>query len=253
MADFASIPGGSGEHLTFDAVSKGIDAFYHIDTSHLVFLTDRIGDSVVDATGQDSGLLLALGKGDDKAVTGDGNDEVSGGNGADVISTGSGDDTVSGGNGADTVTLGDGDDVAFGGVGADSLYGQAGDDTLAGDVGNDSIAGGAGDDLLLGGVGADTLSGGEGDDVLAGGTGGDVFVFGNDFGRDTMTDFGPGDTLQFTANLNGSGIQVPGDLVQFVSGGAGVTKITIGESTITLQGTDKDDFLAHLSAKVQII
>lgn len=253
MVDFASIPGGSGEPLTFDAVPKGIDAFYHIDTSHFVFLIDRTGDSTVDATEQDGGLLLALGKGDDTVTTGDGSDVVLGGNGADAISTGAGDDIVLGGGGADAVTLGDGDDAAFGGVGADDLYGQAGDDTLAGDVGNDFVAGGAGDDLLLGGVGADTISGGVGDDLLAGGTGGDTFIFGNDFGHDTVPDFGPGDTLQFVANLNGSGIQVPSDLVQFVSGGAGVTKIMIGDSTITLQGTDKDDFLAQLSTKVQIV
>ena len=253
MADFASIPGGSGAPLAFDAVPKNIDAFYHIDTSHFVLLTDRTGDSTVDATGQDGGLLLGLGKGDDTAATGDGDDVVLGGNGADAISTGAGDDLVLAGGGADTVTLGDGDDAAFGGAGADNLYGQAGDDTLSGDNGDDFVAGGAGDDLLLGGAGADTLSGGTGDDLLAGGAGGDTFIFGNDFGHDTVTDFGPGDKLQFAADLNGSGIQVPSDLVQFVSGGAGVTKIVIGDSTVILQGTDKDDFLAHLSAKVQII
>jgi Ca2+-binding RTX toxin-like protein len=253
MADFASIPGGSGDSLAFDQVPQGIDAFYHIDTASFVNLALRTGDSTVDATGQDDGLTLALGKGDDNATTGDGDDVVLGGAGGDMISTGSGDDIVLGGGGADVVTLGEGDDFAIGGNGADALYGQAGDDTLTGGAGNDFVAGGAGDDVMLGGAGADTLSGGAGDDLMAGGSGADTYVFNGDFGHDIIADFEPGDTLQFASNLNGSGISVPSDLVQFVSGSAGVTKIVIGNSTVTLQGVDKDDFLSHLASKVQII
>lgn len=253
MADFASIPGGSGEPLAFDQVPQGIDAFYHIDTASLVNLALRTGDSTVDATGQDEGLTLVLGKGDDSAIMGDGNDVVLGGAGGDMISTGAGDDIVLGSGGADVATLGEGDDFATGGSGADALYGQAGDDTLIGDAGNDFVAGGAGDDVLLGGAGADTLSGGAGDDLMAGGAGADTYIFNGDSGHDIIADFGPGDTLQFASNLNGSGISVPSDLVQFVSGSAGVTKIIIGNSTVTLQGIDKEDFLSHLASKVQII
>ena len=46
-----------------------------------------------------------------------------------------------------------------------------------------------GDDLLNGGTGQDTLVGGVGDDTLTGGNGRDTFVFANDFGSDTITDF----------------------------------------------------------------
>lgn len=84
-------------------------------------------------------------------------------------------------------------------AGRDSLTGGAGDDRLLGGAGADVLIGGQGADSLLGGRGNDTLSGGAGADVLTGGAGADSFVIAPGMGRETITDFGPGDVLDLTA------------------------------------------------------
>lgn len=48
------------------------------------------------------------------------------------------------------------------------------------------ISGGNKDDVLFGGSGNDTLQGGYGDDILIGKTGNDTYIFGEDFGNDTI-------------------------------------------------------------------
>ncbi|MEO5615021.1 MAG: calcium-binding protein, partial [Cypionkella sp.] len=65
----------------------------------------------------------------------------------------------------------------------------AGNDVLMGMNGTDNLIGGLGNDKILGGDGTDRIEGGSGNDVLSGNLGADTFVFGNDFGRDVVTDF----------------------------------------------------------------
>ena len=67
-----------------------------------------------------------------------------------------------------------------------TLYGLAGNDYLYGNKGNDILDGGAGNDVLTGGDGDDTLIGGEGDDTLEGGLGRNTYIFGHNFGQDTI-------------------------------------------------------------------
>ena len=67
--------------------------------------------------------------------------------------------------------------IQAGGAGNDSLYGKSGTDILFG---------GAGDDYLHGNDGDDILEGGAGDDYLVGGDGNDTYVFGRNFGKDTI-------------------------------------------------------------------
>ncbi|WP_052389481.1 calcium-binding protein [Belnapia moabensis] len=175
---------------------------------------------------------------------------------------GKGDDEIWGGGGQDFLAGDDGNDLLNGGAGADTLDGSKGDDDLYGGAGNDSLIGGKDDDLLNGGDGNDTLIGDTGDDVLSGGAGNDVmsggdghdfFYFGDDFGYDRITDFSTGDKLMFAQDINGSGIMTPKDLAPYVSGDHGVTKITIGDNTIVLNGMDKDVFLDHLTQWVKIL
>ncbi|MFO1089985.1 MAG: calcium-binding protein [Hyphomicrobiales bacterium] len=63
------------------------------------------------------------------------------------------------------------------------------DDTITGYATDDMIRGGAGNDSLSGAGGNDRLIGGYGNDRLTGGIGSDTFVFGKEFGNDTITDF----------------------------------------------------------------
>lgn len=91
------------------------------------------------------------------------------------------------------------DNVMTGNAGGNRMDGVAGRDVLRGMNGNDYLIGGLGNDTLLGGNGADRIEGGAENDILSGSAGGDSFIFGNNFGRDTVTDFSQsaGDRLRF--------------------------------------------------------
>ncbi|KQM30086.1 M10 family metallopeptidase C-terminal domain-containing protein [Sphingomonas sp. Leaf10] len=66
----------------------------------------------------------------------------------------------------DNAVTGDGDDRVTGNSVANKLYGMRGDDRLFGLGGNDVLDGGAGDDWIDGGRNNDLLTGGAGDDVF---------------------------------------------------------------------------------------
>lgn len=284
MSDYASILGGNapdslvGHVVGLDEVGRGWDAYYHIETAG-VFL-DRFGtsgDSFVDAANNPGEIRVGLGSGTDTVNSGAGSDSiwagagndsvnagggdntVSGASGDDTIESGGGDDSLMGGAGNDAVFAGAGDDYASGGSGSDTMFGGTGDDTLFGASGNDALFGGAGDDALFGGSGSDLLVGGAGDDTMYGGSGGDVFSFENGFGQDVIGDFGPGDKLALAADLNGTGIAAPTDLVSMgmVSGGTTptgtkFTLITVGNDTIRLDKVDPADFVSHIDAWVRV-
>ena len=106
----------------------------------------------------------------------------------------------------------DGDDLMYGEGGDDFLNGAKGNDRLYGGDDNDTLRGWHGNDRLDGGDGDDTIYGGDGgsigylqagdtdDDYLIGGEGADVFVFGVQFGNDTIQDFSQeDDTINLTA------------------------------------------------------
>jgi len=96
-------------------------------------------------------------------------------------------DTFNGFDGNDTINALGTNDILNGGAGNDQLFGGSGADVLSG---------GQGDDVLFGGRGADILTGGAGNDNLTGGAGRDTFIFGSEqTGRDVITDFSKGDTL----------------------------------------------------------
>ena len=78
--------------------------------------------------------------------------------------------------------VGDGMTVR-GGLGDDVIWANKGDNLLFGDAGNDSIVGASGNDVLVGGADDDTLHGGGGDDI---------FVFGGDWGHDTVEQLADG-------------------------------------------------------------
>ncbi len=138
------------------------------------------------------------GAGDDLLIGADGADVLSGSSGKDTLNGHDGDDTIYGGQGDDAVLASNGDDLVFagsdgdlvdGGHGDDSLFGGSGADTLFGAHGNDRLWGGNANDSLYGGAGEDTLRGGSGDDTLTGGDDADNFVFTQNNGADTVTDF----------------------------------------------------------------
>lgn len=79
--------------------------------------------------------------------------------------------------------------VITGNVGANRMNGAGGNDFMRGMDGNDTLLGSLGNDTILGGTGADQIDGGGDADLLSGNAGADQFIFANNFGRDTVTDF----------------------------------------------------------------
>jgi Ca2+-binding RTX toxin-like protein len=79
--------------------------------------------------------------------------------GNDRLVSGDGNDTLDGGDGNDYLYSKDGDDLLIGGDGNDYLQDYyLGNDTLIGGAGNDYIAGGSGNDTFTGGTGADSFN-----------------------------------------------------------------------------------------------
>ncbi len=140
-------------------------------------------------------------------TTNDGDDSISGGNNFDTISSGAGNDTVAGDNGRDLVFLNQGDDLyidnaqggelgrdtVFAGFGNDTIEGGNADDVFYGEWGNDVINARLGNDLVFGGDQFDTISAGEGQDTVFGGNGRDL-IFLNQ-GDDLFSDNGQGGEL----------------------------------------------------------
>ena len=80
----------------------------------------------------------------------------------------------------------EGNDALYAYATGNMLEGLAGDDRLYGADGNDTLIGGLGNDKLYAGQGDDTLVGGDGDDLLEGGAGSDQYLFGPNWGSDTI-------------------------------------------------------------------
>ena len=168
-------------------------------------------DNIISGNAADN--VINGGGGNDKLYGGDGCDTLNGGEGCDVLYGEHGDDKLSGGAGADKLYGGEGNDWLDGGSGNDVLYGGAGDDILIGGGGRDALYGEDGDDNLYGsndadcldgGNGCDVLDGGYGNDWLNGGAGGDTYIYGKNYGHDTIVDCGdPCDTdrIEFKSDI----------------------------------------------------
>ncbi len=155
-----------------------------------------VADDVVyqkDKYGNEYGLHITGGYGDDRIIGGSGKDVIYDNYGGNNIDGGAGDDvlmahgldkdgvtvhrnTLVGGEGNDYLEGGDGNDYLSGGNGYDVIYGLSGDDTIFGGGDNDYIDGGLGNDKLYGGGGDDNIIGGKGDDRLYGGEGADLLI-----------------------------------------------------------------------------
>ncbi|WP_271897420.1 cadherin-like domain-containing protein [Candidatus Phyllobacterium onerii] len=200
-------------------------------------------DHIITGSGDD---LIFAGAGDDIVLAGLGDDQVFGGSGNDRLFGEEGRDTIFGESGDDTISGGEDDDLLFGGEGNDSIAGDLGRDTIHGDAGNDRLDGGGGSDVIFGQAGADVLDGGLGDDFLSGGSGKDDVDGGA--GKDTIAadtdqaddvyDGGADvDTLDYTAVLYGSTI----DLDQGTATSDEIGHDAISNFEILLAGAGQDD------------
>lgn len=123
-------------------------------------------------------------------------------------------------------------------------------DRIYGGGGNDMIRGFGGNDKLIGETGKDRLAGGQGDDILTGdgtanGSFKDVFIFGENSGRDVITDFEVGkDILEIARGLNG--IKSPHDVIDHARQKGGDVVIDLGGGNkLTLKNVDLDQLKKH--------
>jgi Ca2+-binding RTX toxin-like protein len=167
----------------------------------------------------------------ENAITGIGNDRLTGNSANNVLTANAGNDTLDGGAGNDTLLGGAGDDVLIVGAGADSIVGGDGIDamsfasatggvtlTLAGASGQattslgtvtysgiEQLIGSAFADQLTAGSFAVTINGGLGNDTLAGGAASDVFEGAIlELGGDTLTNITPGDQIRIIGGGGGA-------------------------------------------------
>lgn len=245
--DDDSVDGGGGDdRITTSSGRDTIDGGLGNDTIDGGDDDDSItggdgDDEVIGNTGRDS---LKGGAGNDTVNGGDDDDEIFSGNddfGNDSVGGDSGNDTVGGGRGNDTVFGGDGNDIIFGGRGD----GVDNNDIVDGGDGNDSVFGGSGDDTVNGGAGDDELWGGSGDDDLTGGAGADTFVFGQDSGNDTITDFNATEDrldLRFAATDFASLADVTAAASETTQNGQTGVLIDLGDSqSVFIQGIALND------------
>jgi Ca2+-binding RTX toxin-like protein len=111
--------------------------------------------------------------------------------------------------------------------------------TVTGTGAANVLNGAGGNDTINGNGGNDTISGGAGNDVMNGGAGNDIFVFGADFGADTIRGFDANPSGgQDLLDLSGLGVTADNfdDLVSITAQGLGGTLVTVqGGGTILLE------------------
>ncbi len=84
---------------------------------------------------------------------------------------------------------------------------------------------------------------------MLGGSGKDVFVLTSNSGQDVIMDFKVGqDIIQLSKNINGSGINNPGDLAGRITQDGANTVIHLdGNATLVLTDVDANAVKSHLS------
>lgn len=252
------LDGGAGDDVLIGGL--GADVIYGGAGDDLVFAGE--GDDLVFGEAGDDALHGEAG--DDYLDGGTGADSLFGGTGADMLLGGDGDDLLDGGEGADTVSGGDGADritlAAAGDSAGDRYDGGADCDTLdlsriAESVQVDLSAGtlsiGAAEATLANienvtaGMGNDVIVASDSCNAFAGGAGEDIFVFtsvaavnNNGQGHDRITDFEPGDRIDFSQiDPAGEGY---GDLRMFFAGRAGEVAEARGGVFVAFEFDEED-------------
>lgn len=218
-----------------------------------------VAETYSDVAGLIGNLAIARGTVIESAITGAGDDAITGNAANNRLEGRAGNDTLDGGAGNDVLIGGAGDDAITGGAGNDQLSGDAGNDALSdvgganifyGGAGADTMIGGSGNDRMLGGgataasndladyisggAGKDAISGGYGDDTLRGGSGADVISGG--LGQDRI--FGDADADRLYG----------GDDIDFLRGGEGNDAL-FGQGGIDrLYGEGGADLFLHSGA-----
>jgi serralysin len=292
-----------GFHSTLGAVSGGLYDFTS-NLNPIMCIFDSSGIDTLDLSGWSTSTTISLVPGTfssgnfmtnnisiaytcviENAVSGIGNDTITGNAYANVLTADAGDDYITGGAGADTIYGGEGFDIssyssssvavtidlslataqASGGEGAgdilsaiEGLVGSnAFNDILSGDGSANLINGQGGHDYIRGGLGADTLNGGEGYDTVsyyASATG--VTINLALAGAQSSAGEGAGDILSGFEGIDGSNIgndNLTGDATaNYISGRGGSDYIIGGAGADTLLGDSGYDIASYYTSAVGV-
>lgn len=207
-----TLQGGNGNDIIVPGDDQdSSDGGAGVDEINMSSETAAIFLDLTAGTANITGLFVESATNFENAVTGDGNDTISGTAAANSFTSGDGNDSVNGLDGNDSIFTGFGDDRANAGVGDDFVRTGPGKDTLFGGDNNDTLGASNASDFLSGQNGNDLLLGSNGNDRLFGGAGIDTLLGGG--GRDTLTGDAGGDRLDGGAQI---------DVASYAAAGAGV-------------------------------
>lgn len=241
-----------------DTVVSVVSFSLRANSQHLEDLT-LSGEGDLRGTGNARDNVILGNSGDNRLKGGKGDDRLEGGAGNDRFIDNQGSNVMVGGAGSDRYRIGaagnrieedpgQGDDHVLASISftlrdqsqhierltltgdrAIDGIGNALDNVITGNRAGNRLDGAWGDDRIDGRAGHDTLLGGVGNDILTGGRGRDTFLFRENQGQDTVTDFAPArDSLQFARNM---------PLDKFlIEGTEDGTRITYGEFSLHLDG-----------------
>ncbi len=164
--------------------------------------------------------------------------------------------TIATGSVIEHAVTGDGNDMLSGNALDNELRAMRGDDMLFGNAGNDRLYGGAGADQLFGGAGNDLLDGGAGVDLLSGGAGDDIYVIDN--AGDQILDFGSDgiDTVRSSIGYTlGAGLEnlvLTGSAAIDATGNAGNNLIVGNAGANRLSGAAGNDTIVTVAGAMLI-
>ena len=229
-ADTYVFTGGYGNDIIRGDTDGGTLQFKDATSrSDLRFSREANGDVVITSSGGSVKIL--------QAAYEDGRYSISYGDGANEVVLGK---LYYGTSEAETLT------GTAGSTDRNLLLGYGGGDTLTGGDGIDTLIGGAGDDILEGGAGADILIGGAGDDILEGGAGADTYIFGGNFGEDTIQNDGDGGNLYFRSVENSDDLDI-GLVGSNYEIKTGANKVTVeGAGSYTIHHGSEDTVLGRV-------
>lgn len=170
-----------GGDQSIDLNAEGISSVRGY-TGNLIISRGTVIENAVSGSGNDTltgngyANLLSGGNGNDILYGNGGNDQLRGGSGSDTLNGGGGDDTAdySQSNGRILLNLGDGISESGGHAQGDTLTsiehvdGSNYNDIIVGDANANTLDGRSGNDMLYGQAGNDTLLGNSGNDILRG-------------------------------------------------------------------------------------
>lgn len=237
-------------------ISQRDDGTLDIDVNGEVYevrLTERqeltirtgAGNDIIEAAPNVTvNMVVDAGAGDDRIVTGMGDDRIQGGDGNDVIQTIGGRNDIDGGAGDDVIHGGDGANVIFGGRGNDEIHAGSGFNHIDGGRGDDVIHGAGGQNIISAGGGTDQVN-------LAGGTN---TVYAGE-GESSINGAGEGDTVYAKASdlINSIGAAAPTVVNVEIDPALGRSIVVNGSDTFQQRMEAELDFLRASPAGQQML